>query len=126
MAVPLGLNTAPMGWGRLGRRVRKRPGSGPLGPFESLGPCCRLGHRPLERHLTYSCPGALVSICVHPHGPREKSLPVGISTGLTLHPYLRNGPHGEGAYPQQHPLGPQLRKPSCTLIFPQSPALLNF
>lgn len=98
MAVPLGLKHGPHGVGPLGGGWCARRGGTSLGPFESLSLLPLGAQATLERHLTYSCPGALVSICVHPHGLREKSLPVGISTGATLHPYLRNGPHGEGAH----------------------------
>lgn len=51
-------------------------------------------------------------------GLPEESFPIQTSHRATWHPYLRNGPHGEGPICQQHPLGPRLRKPSSALIFP--------
>lgn len=64
----IGAETRPHGVGLLGGGWYGRGGGTTLGPFETLSLLPLGAQATLERHLTYSCPGALVSICVHPHG----------------------------------------------------------
>ena len=124
--MPSGLKHGPQGVGPLGGGWYGCWGGTTLGPFETLSLLPLGAQATLECHLTYSCPRALGPICVHPHGLREKSLPVGISTRATLHPYLRNGPHGEEAHLSAASSGSPAQEAVPHSDFPTLTCILNF
>lgn len=77
-------------------------------------------------HLTYQCPGDFqFYLSVLTPGLLQKSLPIQTSHGATPHPYLRNGPHGEGAHVSAASSGSPAQEAVPSSAFPTLICTLN-